>query len=191
MRIARVLHESSPFPLVALERDGALYDAGELDRILDTPYAPDRLPGAADFHTRVVALEGAGLQDLDEALRAGRRPTEARLLPGTFLWLPPCDTERALHVQLAPLDAPGEELSYRLGCARAMLGHGASVPFRAREGRPDFALGIAAVLGEDLCDARVDEAERAILGYTILNGWSGLDQEARCPGTGARDVPAQ
>jgi hypothetical protein len=191
MRIARVLHESSPFPLVALERDGALYDAGELDRIFDTPYAPDRLPGAADFHTRVVALEGAGLEVLDEALRAGRRPTEARLLPGTFLWLPPCDTERALYVQLAPPAAPGEEPSYRLGCARVMLGHDASVPFRAREGRPDFALGIAVVLREDLCDASVDEAGRAILGYTILNGWYGLDEEARCAGTGARDVPAQ
>jgi 2-keto-4-pentenoate hydratase/2-oxohepta-3-ene-1,7-dioic acid hydratase in catechol pathway len=193
MRIARVLHESSPFPLVALERDGAVYDAGELDRIFDTPYAPDRLPGAADFHTRVVALEGAGLEALDEALRAGRRPTEARMLPGTFLWLPPCDTERALYVQMAPHGAPGDdrEPSYRLGCARAMLGHEASVPFRAREGRPDFAQGIAAVLREDLCDAGVDEAEHAILGYTILNGWSGLDEEARCPGTGARDVPAQ
>lgn len=191
MRIARVLHESSPFPLVALERDGALYDVGELDRILDTPYAPDRWPGATDFHARVVALDGAGLEALDEAIRAGRRPTEARLLPGTFLWLPPCDTERALYVQMAPHDAPHGEPSYRLGHARALLGHAAPVPFPAREERPEFALGIAAVLREDVCAASVAEAERAILGFTILNEWCGADEEARASGTGARDVPAQ
>lgn len=195
MRIARVLHESSPFPLVALERDGALYDVGELDRMFDTPYAPDRWPGATDFHARVVAADGAGLEYLDEELRAGRRPTEARLLPGTFLWLPPCDTERALYVQMTPDDALRDARapwpSYRLGHARAILGHDARVPFPAGEGRPGFALGVAAVLGEDLNAAGVEEAERAILGYAILNAWIGAETEARAPGTGARDVPAQ
>src|SRR5262249_11803399 len=100
MRIARVLHNSSAAPLVALERDGALYSVAELDRIFETRFAPDRFPSASDFHARVVALTCAGLEELDLALKQGRRPTEARLAPGEFLWLAPCASDRAAYVEL-------------------------------------------------------------------------------------------
>jgi 2-keto-4-pentenoate hydratase/2-oxohepta-3-ene-1,7-dioic acid hydratase in catechol pathway len=196
VRLARVLHGSSARAVLALERDGALYDAGELERVFGTPFSPDRLAGAADFHTRTIALGGAGLAELDDRLRAGDRPTTARLLPGTFVWLPPCDTDRAVHVQLAPYDEPTDEPLHRLGDARGLVGHESVVPFPSGDGgdprtRADaaFALGIAAVLREDLAGGSAAEAERAILGYTILNGWSG-EAEPRS-GWSARRVPAQ
>jgi 2-keto-4-pentenoate hydratase/2-oxohepta-3-ene-1,7-dioic acid hydratase in catechol pathway len=202
LRLARVVHGSSPRPLLALERDGALYDAGELERVFRTRFSPDRLAGAADFHTRTIALGGAGLDELDERLRAGDRPGVARLLPGTFGWLPPCDTDRALHVQMAPHDEPAAEPLHRLGDARGLLGHESLVPFPpGPPGPPDppaspgagsasFALGVAAVLREDLSSADPAEVGRAVLGYAILNGWTGGDEETR-PGWQARRVPAQ
>ncbi|APR85397.1 Fumarylacetoacetate hydrolase family protein [Minicystis rosea] len=186
MRIARVLREdpeeASAHPLLALERDGALYDVGELDRVFGTPYDPDLFPGATDFHTRVIALGGAGLAVLDERLRAGERPTEARLLPGTFVWLPPCDTERALHVQLASDPRP----TYRIGNARGLLGNEAPVVFPEDEAHPGYELCVAAVLREDLRAASLAEAEQAILGYAILNAWCGLDDAARAPAASRR-----
>src|SRR4051794_9249252 len=96
MRIARIIHESSPFPVIALERDGALYDVAELDLRFATARTRELLGGASDFFSRVVALGGAGLDELDQRLAAGYRPTEARLAPGSFLWLSPCDPDRAL-----------------------------------------------------------------------------------------------
>jgi hypothetical protein len=198
VRIARVVHgrryeaesgsESSPLPLLALERDGALYSVGELERVFGTRFSPVRLAGACDFHTRAIALGGAGLDELDDRLRAGDRPTSARLLPGSFAWLPPCDTERALLVQLGAYDEPVDEPLHRLGDARGLVGHGCAVPFPPGESHPDFELGVAAVLRDDLQGAGPAEAERAILGYAILNGWTGRDDRAR---PGARRVPAQ
>lgn len=178
MRIARVIHESSPFPVIALERDGALYDVGELDRRFETEHCPDRLVGATDFFTRVISLRCNGLAALDQRVRSGDRPTEARLLPGAFLWLPPCDGDRSFYIHVEP--ARGDtEPSYRLGNARGLLGHETRVAFPARETRPDFELAIAAILAEDLRRASADEADRAILGFTILNAWTARDEEAR------------
>lgn len=190
MRIARVLaadpEEAAPFVRLALERDGAIYDVAELDRIFDTPYAPDRLPRADDFHARVVTLGGAGLPELDARLRAGDRPTEARLFPDAFSWLPPCDTERALLAHVTAGAAP----SFRLGNARSLAGHGARIAFPSDETRPDFEPAIAAFLAEDLEGATAEEAEAAIFGYAILDVWRGLDERDRDPSASPR-VPSQ
>jgi hypothetical protein len=189
MRIARVLHTSCPAPLTALERDGCLYDVAELDRFFDTPFSPDRLPGAADFHARTVALACAGLDVLDEHLRAGDRPTEARLWPSDFLWLPPCDIDRSLYVQV-DLPASTSEPRYRIGNARAFMGHEAPVPFPAREASPDVEVSIAAMIGEELRHASADEAEAAIVGYAILLGWVARDEEKAHGPARARDFAA-
>ncbi|UQA62297.1 fumarylacetoacetate hydrolase family protein [Polyangium aurulentum] len=189
MRIARVLHTSCPAPLIALERDGCLYDVAELDRFFDTPFSPDRVPGAADFHTRVVALACAGLDVLDEHLRAGERPTEARLWPSDLLWLPPCDKDRSLYVQV-DLPASSSEPRYRIGNARGLVGHEAPVPFPAREDSPDVEISIAAVLGEELRHASAEEAEAAILGYALLLGWVARDEERVHGAARARDFAA-
>ncbi len=154
MKIARILHESCPFPVVALERDGALYDVAELDVRFATPRALRLLGGASDFFSRVIALGGVGLDELDQRLAAGYRPTEARLAPGSFLWLPPCDPDRAMLVHVAR--DPAGDLTVRLGNARAILGHEAASPFPGGATQPELELGIAAILGDDLRRASVE-----------------------------------
>lgn len=177
MRIARIIHESCPFPVVALERDGALYDVAELDLRFATPRTRELLGGASAFFSRVIALGGIGLDELDQRLAAGYRPTEARLAPGSFLWLPPCDPDRAMLVHVTR-DLAGD-LSARVGNARAILGHEAAAPFPFGATRPELELGIAAILGDDLRGATVSEAQRAILGAAIVNDWAARDLEAR------------
>ncbi len=189
--------ETAPEPIVALERDGAIYSVAVLDRLHDTAFSPERFPLASDFHARVVALGGAGLAELDDALKRGERPTEARLLPGAFLWLPPCDPDRALYVQLVPTGgAEGAEPAYRIGNARGLLGHEARVPFPAGEEEPDYELGVAAILGDDLRAATTAEADAAILGFTVIADWTARATEramiAAClPISRARDFATQ
>ena len=197
MRLARVLHESSPFPRVALERDGALYDVGELGRCLGVGRAAIHLGElglSADFFERVIALRCAGIAALDERICGGDRPTTARVVPGSFLWLAPCDTERSLfvHVDLPSASSVTASPRYRIGNARGLLGHEARVAFPAGETRPGFELGLAAVLGEDLRRATAAEAEEAIAGYSILSLWVARDEDERHRGSsGARDFGPQ
>jgi len=190
MRIARIIHESSPFPVIALERDGALYDVAELDLRFATERTRELVGGACDFFSRIIALGGAGLDELDQRLAAGYRPTEARLAPGSFLWLPPCDPDRALLVHVTR--DPAGELAVRLGNARSILGHEATTAFPHGEARPAIELGVAAIVGDDLRHATVTAARRAILGAAIVNDWAARDLEDR--GLGAlhcRDFATQ
>jgi 2-keto-4-pentenoate hydratase/2-oxohepta-3-ene-1,7-dioic acid hydratase in catechol pathway len=92
---------------------------------------------------------------------------------------------------MAAYDEPLDEPAYRIGDARGLLGHASCVPFPAGEGCPTFELGIAAVLRDDLRDADARQAERAVLGYAILNTWTSNDDEARRPAWATRRVPAQ
>jgi len=164
MRIARVLRAEDLRPIVALERDGALYDVAGLEQIFGAAHAPGHIAEPWDFHSRVVALAGAGLAELDDRLLAGDRPTEARLYPGSFVWLPPCDTDRAMFVQIAGAIPDERRPAYWIGNARGFLGNEASVPFPPGEEEPDVELCLGAVLGEDLRRARTRErAHRARL----------------------------
>ena len=196
MRIAHVLQLATSTPIVALERDGALYDIAELDRCFGTKLP--ELRGASDFHTRVVALGRAGLTTLDERLRSGDRPSVARLCEGAFIWLPPCVVDRAAYVQLGSyaLAARADRPSYRFGNGRGLLGHAAIVAFPAEEEEPDYELNLGAVLGEDLRRATPAEVERAIAGYTVLNDWTGRRTEAHAaarglPSSEAKDFATQ
>jgi hypothetical protein len=182
MRIAHVLQIATSTPIVALERDGALYDVAELERCFGTKFAD--ITGVSDFHTRVVALRCAGLDALDDRLLSGDRPTAGRLQPGTFLWLPPCAVDRAAYVQLGPYGPGANRPSYRYGNARALLGQGAVIPFPSSEEEPDYELNVAALLCEDLRRATPDEAERAIVGYAVLNDWTAREAEARARASG-------
>jgi hypothetical protein len=194
MRIAHVLQLATSTPIVALERDGALYDVAELERHFGTKLAEIR--GVSDFHTRVVALRGAGLHALDDRLLSGDRPSSTELHPSTVLWLPPCATDRAAYIQLGPYAHGAERPWYRFGNSRALLGHDAAIPFPALEDEPDYELNLAALLGEDLRRATPDDVERAIAGYTVLNDWTARGQEARSlacglPPSEARDFATQ
>ena len=188
MRIARILDDRSPLPALALERDGALYDVGELDRrrsARDSTQSSGRarssltLP-SSDFFTRVIALGGPGLAELDERLRFGDRPTEARLSAGSFVWLPPCDVDRALHV-VVTADASGHPRC-AVGDARGLVGHGERIPIPVAGGlpAPDDAhvqLAIGTLLRDDLSRATADEAAGAMLGHAIVGLWGELSAQ--------------
>lgn len=174
MRVARVFHPSSPTPLLVLERDGCLYDVAELDRQFNTPTS-QRVPFAeADFHLRVFALRGVGLEKLDDYLRGGDRPTEARLSKSRLLWMPPCSGDKALYVQIDGLPRRGatdEFPQYHIGNARNLFAHQETVPFPHDETHPEAEVVIAALIGEELRAATVEDVEEAIVGYSILVSW--------------------
>lgn len=191
MRIAAVLHDASSdhdgaplLPTLALERDGALYGVAALARSAPAPRFAALAEGC-DFHATVIALGGVVLRALDERVRSGERPSCARLLPGTFTWLPPCDTERAAYVicgaarahdastRAHETPAAEGEPSFELGSARAFFGHEATVPCDARGDDVAIDCGVAAVLGDDLFRATALEADEAILGFTLVLGWTG------------------
>ncbi|WP_437966097.1 fumarylacetoacetate hydrolase family protein [Sorangium sp. So ce260] len=194
MRIAHVLQLATSTPIIALERDGVLYDVAELERHFGTKLADIR--GVSDFHTRVVALRCAGLHALDDRLLGGDRPSSTQLLPATILWLPPCTTDRAAYIQLGPYAHGAERPWYRFGNSRALLGHDATIPFPAVEDEPDYELSLAALLCEDLRRATPEEVERAIAGYTVLNDWTARGLEAQSlarglPPSEAKDFATQ
>lgn len=174
MRIAAVLHDASSdhdgaplLPTLALERDGAVYGVAALARALSVSMD-------FGFHEAVVALGGASLRELDERVRSGERPSSARLLPGTFTWLPPCETERAAYVICAEATAARRDVpTFRLGSARAFSGHEATVPCDVAGDDVAFDGGVAAVLGDDLFRATAVEADEAILGFTLVLEWAG------------------
>lgn len=201
MRIASVLHDASPepdgaplFPAVALERDGALYRVSELARAFGPRYAA---LADLDFRPAALALHGGLLHELDERLKSGERPSAARLLPGTFTWMPPCDTERAACFVCLPADgrsgsnadvgsvsnadgrsgsnvdvgsvsnADASPPDFRVATARTFLGHDATVPLPPPADDVQIECALAAVLADDLRCATASEAEHAILGYTV------------------------
>jgi 2-keto-4-pentenoate hydratase/2-oxohepta-3-ene-1,7-dioic acid hydratase in catechol pathway len=168
-------------PRVALERDGHLYDVEALERALG---AAVEVPGdPSDFHLRVVALGCAGLADLDAKLLSGRRPAAAHLAPEDVAPLPPCDPEHGtfVHVDTRALSTSGR-VALRVGVARELRGQDAFVGMPPDETRPDFEVGIAALLGDDLTDATAAQARSAIVGYAVLNDWCARDAEANALG---------
>lgn len=163
MRVARVLRPESASPTLALERDGALYDVVALAAEVG---ADELFESSADFHARVVALRGAGLDELDDRLRAGVRPSSARVLPDGFVWLPPCEPARAASMHVA-LDR-GEPRVW-LGSARAIEGHRTRVVV-PREGLA-VELAIAAIIGDELRHADARDAAQAVIGWSIALRW--------------------
>ncbi len=172
MRIALVRVEEIATPVVALVVDGAYYDVAVLESVWSLQSAVQ----GGGFHARMLAARCAGLEELDRRLRSGHRPTEARLLPGTYLPLPPCDPDRAAHVQLAPWDHPGEVPIYQQRDSRSLVGDGQPLVFPPGAQQPHLEVGLAVVLADDLWRATAQEAERAILGITLMLDWSTVDE---------------
>lgn len=186
MRIARVRIESMATPVLAFEADGAVYDVAVLEAA-----AGPAVWSTADFHSRVIAIRCAGLEPLYERLRAGHRPTAARLPPGSYLPLPPCDTDRAALLQLGPYDLGAEQPQLMLSSARIAVGEGQPVPFPPGSLEPDFEAGLAAVLGDDLWRASPAQAQRAVLGYTMVLDWTAWHDEPWHARPLWRDAPSQ
>ena len=168
MRVAQVRVDERASTVLALACDGELYD---VDR-LEAAWGISHPLSGRDFRTRVVSAGGEGLDELDARLRRGPRPSSARLPAGSYLPLPPCDLDRAAYLQLAPYGEEGRTPSFEHRDARGLLGDTQPVPFFGSEDSLSVEVGGAVVLGDDLWQADAREAERAILGLTLVLDWS-------------------
>lgn len=166
VRLARVQNESFAVPMLALGCDGAWYDVG----CLQQRWHPERAYRGESFHAHLVTQPRVRLHALYDRLRAGDRPTEARLVPGHFLKLPPCDAG-SVYVQLGPYDLPADAPRFEVRSARTLVGHDQPVPFPAGVDAARCEVGVAAVLGDDLWQASPRDIARGILGYTLVIDW--------------------
>jgi hypothetical protein len=173
VKIARLHVEEMATPVVALACDGAYYDVAALEDAWGL--ARDH---GLDFHSRVLAARCAGLFELDARLRSGPRPRDARLDAASFLPLAPCDGDRAAYLQLAPWDLRDAEPRWQHRDARALVGDAQPVPC----GAAVLEAGIALVVAEELWRATPREAERAVLGVTLLLDWGSSAAQWSAPG---------
>ncbi len=68
--------------------------------------------------------------------------------------------------------------AFYFACPATVLGPYDDVPAAPGSACQDFELEVAAVIGTPGKNLSVDEAERAIIGYTIFNDWSARDLQA-------------
>ena len=68
---------------------------------------------------------------------------------------------------------------FYFACPSTVLGPHDDAPMAPGSAWQDFELEIAAVVGAARADLTVEEAERAIVGYTIFNDWSARDLQLR------------
>ncbi|MEZ4447538.1 MAG: fumarylacetoacetate hydrolase family protein [Polyangiaceae bacterium] len=167
MRVALVQVEEVATPVVALVTPAGLYEVAALEEHYRM-WCPCQ---AADFHTRVVACRGAGLDELAARLEAGPRPPGLRLAPGDYLPLPPCDVERSGYLEVRAYQVGQDPPALELRSSRALVGD--AQPATVSGSRLVAEVGLAVVLGEDLHRASFREAQAAVLGTTLAIAWRG------------------
>lgn len=167
---------------LALFRDGELFLAHELSQALGAPSAPREFDGLFTGGDAIAHVEA--MAQLDRALIAGNRPAVARVNPGAYTWEAPAPKGCQLldcyafeqHVATARskrgLGVPPEWYevpAYYRSNPRALFGHEATIPYPPGETSCDYELEFAVVLGRAVRDATPEQAEAAILGYTLFN----------------------
>lgn len=181
LQLARVRSDEQVAPFLAIACDGVLYDLAAAEEF----FAPGRASVGGDFFQRVVSMRCDGLLAVADRLRAGRRPTEARLWSERLCSLVPVDTRRSVYVQTV---LPGEQGLAQRRDARALLGDRWPVPFPQGTATPAAEVGLALLLGEDLHQATSEEAGRAVLGLGLVLDWASSEQRWQRPSC---DVPSQ
>jgi hypothetical protein len=143
---------------VALERDGYLFDVALLEEHLGAAVPVHGEP--SDLRTRLVAMGGAGLRELDQRLFAGERPRAAHVTAESTMFLPPFDPVGGAHLHVDLSDGRAV-----VALAREVRGHFAFVPTR-RATPVVVRAGLGVVLGEDVAGASEREVRAAIFGTT-------------------------
>lgn len=185
LRIANLVHAG--VETLAIELRGDLLDVAAVERRLGLDASPGRFTGqASSFRQRVFSLGLAGLDDVAEGLGDGRPPADALLNPKLCLFLPPTLPNRSLIEFDVLANDPIPRL--RWGSARVLQGHDAPLRVPTDETAPQIAVQVAAVLGEDLRSASVEEARRAIAGFAPLCLWTFPSREKLSPGWGRNRV---
>ena len=166
MRLARLRKADFATPIVALFCDGAYYDVAELE----ARWFARRPPLGGDFFERVVSRRASGLRELYDRLFLGDRPTEARIVAGEYLPLPPTAVDRCSLFRFGPVDEAPEEPRASVGNSRALVGDGSPAVFGGG-GPAACEIGLAVVLAEDMSFATPQEAQEAVLGFGLMVDW--------------------
>lgn len=157
--------------MVALQHNGVLLSVRELEDIFRLEGSPVRFTEQAlQFDYRVFSLGMAGLGELVECLGQGQAPKQAVLSPRDCLFLPPT-LKRAAWAEFSVLSDEAVP-RFRWLNARCLRGHDAPIAVAADEPWPRMSAQIAAVIGEELHNASVQQAAAAIAGFTVLTSWS-------------------
>lgn len=182
LRLANVVYDDEP--TIAIEHAGELLSVAVLEERFALDWSPARFTDQADrFHHRVFSLSMAGLDEIVECLGSGSGPREAVLERSRCLFLPPTRVDPALleFTVLAEDDIP----RFRWGNGRCLRGHEAPLPVPSDEPAPQLSVQIAAILKDELDYATVQEAGRAIAGFTPMCVWSLPTRNRVSPGWGA------
>lgn len=153
-----VIHAAAPWvtllELIGRGSDG-LREAGE--RLLSTPSARVRADGVtlmAPIPRPPSIRDSLGfLEHMRNCLAATGR---SRVLDDVWYQIP----------------------AFYFACPATVLGPYDDAPMAPGSACQDFELEIAAVIGAAGADLSVEQAERAIIGYTIFNDWSARDLQA-------------
>lgn len=179
LRVASIL--CGERDLFAIDHHGKLLNVSVLEQRFALDASPSRFTELGSFRARVFSLSLAGLYEIAESLGESRPPAEAVLNPAHCAYLPPTIATAAL-LEFSVLS--GGQLTFRRGYARCLRGQDALLPIPTEEASAQCSIQIAAILGEDLRDATVKEATRAIVGFAPMTLWTFPSKEKVSAGWG-------
>ncbi len=182
LRLANIVHADEP--MIAIEHAGELLDVRALEERFAIDWSPTRFTDQANrFRHRVFSLGMAGLEEIAECLGSSPGPRQAVLNRAACLFRPPTIETPALaeFSVLAEDDVP----RFRWGNTRCLRGHEAPLPLPEDEPAPQLSLQVAAIIGDELDHASVEESERSIAGFAPLCLWSFPSRHRVSPGWGA------
>jgi len=182
LRLANVVYDDEP--MIAIEHAEELLSVMVLEERFAIEWSPTRFTDQANgFRHRVFSLGMAGLDEIVDCLGEGPGPREALLERSQCLFRPPTTDNPALaeFSVLAEDDVP----RFRWGNGRCLRGNGAPLPIPPDEPAPQLSVQVAAILSDDLNNASVEEAQRAIAGFAPLSLWTFPSRNRVSPGWGS------
>lgn len=180
LRLANIVHRG--VEVLAIEHEGRLLGVSEIEQCFEINSSPAQFADALSFRRRVIMLGIAGLDEVFEQVRGGPVPSEAILNPAECLYLPPTTQDPAL---LEFSVRSGSKVpTFQRGWGRCLLGHESPLAVPHDEPSAQVAVEIAAILGDDVRDATLIQAERAILGYAVISLWTFPARDQLSPGWG-------
>lgn len=197
MRLATYLPAGAPqvgrsFDLDGYGRAAAVVDLDGTERLVDLALAA--AAHGRDLPTRLLDVITLGPAAIELARTVASAPPEPALVDGEPRLLAPIPAPPSLrdffafeaHVATGfakrnePIPAPWYEIPvYYKGNQRSIIGPGETIPWPAWTDELDYELELAMVVGVRGRDLDLAAAERAIVGYTLMNDVSARDLQRR------------